>query len=229
MVSCGVLSPACYKLYVPRQCHQSLNKIDPSTDLPQKLSIQSFQKDLEIMSIQSWESRAAEKRASILAKIPAEWRLSPKKLEEAAQQRDTTGSFIQSFLTAEDVDIVTKDSVQIVDAIRHGRLTALRVTYSFCKTAAIAHQIVSENHDFGQNPQSTRRRAHIDIGARAIVFTKSSSTKPSKKQGNSMPTTQRNKVQLSGRYTVSPSVLRTSSTSRASIRRWDTLDTLEPT
>jgi amidase len=111
---------------------------------PQKLSIKSFRKDLEIMTFQTWENKAAEKRASILAKIPAEWMLSPNKLEEAAQQRDITGSFIQKFLTAAEVDIVTRDSVQIVDAVRDGSLTALQVTYSFCKTAAIAHQIVTE-------------------------------------------------------------------------------------
>jgi len=90
-----------------------------------------------------WEIKAGEKRASVLAKIPAEWRLSPADLELASKQRDLTGSFIQKYLDADTISIITKDSVPLVQAIRNGELTSLKVTTAFCKTAAVAHQIVS--------------------------------------------------------------------------------------
>jgi amidase len=37
------------------------------------------------------------------------------------------------------------DSKPIVGAVQAGKLTAVRVTTAFCKTAAIAHQIVSSS------------------------------------------------------------------------------------
>lgn len=91
----------------------------------------------------SWEVLAAKKRADTLAKIRPEWRLSSKDLERARGQRDLTGPFIQSFLLPDEVSIVSMESVDIVDSIRQEKLTAVQVTTAFCKTAAIAHQIVS--------------------------------------------------------------------------------------
>ena len=91
----------------------------------------------------SWEARAAEKRADTLAKIPLEWRLSPAELERASQQRDLTGPFMEGFLSPDEVAIVNMDSVSLVNAIKARELSAVKVTRSFCKTAAIAHQIVS--------------------------------------------------------------------------------------
>lgn len=90
----------------------------------------------------SWEDRAAAKRANIIAKIPAAWRLSLHDLERARDQRDLTGAFINQFLTEEDIFIISKDSVELAKCIEHGDLTAVDVTTAFCKTAAIAHQIV---------------------------------------------------------------------------------------
>lgn len=92
---------------------------------------------------QPWEIKAEEKRASTLAKIPAEWRLSPADLELASKQRDLTGAFVQKYLDSDTISIVTRDSVPLVQAIRSGELTSLKVTTAFCKTAAVAHQIVS--------------------------------------------------------------------------------------
>lgn len=93
-----------------------------------------------------WEARASKKRADTLAKIPPEWRLNQEDLRRAEEQRDLTGSFIQSFLLPDEVSIVSMESVDIVDNIRRGKLTAVQVTKAFCKTAAIAHQIVSLPH-----------------------------------------------------------------------------------
>lgn len=91
----------------------------------------------------SWEKKAAEKRASTFGKIPLEWRLDHADLERAKKQRDLTGSFIQQYLEPDEVAIISRDSVEIADAIRQGMLTAVAVTAAMCKAAAIAHQIVS--------------------------------------------------------------------------------------
>ncbi|KAI0856473.1 amidase signature domain-containing protein [Xylaria cubensis] len=89
----------------------------------------------------SWEARAAIKKADTLKKIPASWRLSREDLAKSEKQRDLTGSFIQGFLDADEISITSKDSVQLVQEIKDGKLTAVQVTSAFCKTAAIAHQI----------------------------------------------------------------------------------------
>lgn len=91
----------------------------------------------------SWKVSAATKRADTLNKIPPQWRLGPADLAAAQKQRDLTGPFIQQFLNADEVSIISRDSVAIVEDIKKGRLTAVQVTTAFCKTAAIAHQIVS--------------------------------------------------------------------------------------
>ena len=90
-----------------------------------------------------WEARAAAKRASTLEKIPWRWRLSPKDLERAAEQQNLTGAFIQQFLDEQDISIISMDSVPLANALMEGTLTAVQVTTAFCKTAAVAHQIVS--------------------------------------------------------------------------------------
>ncbi|KAK3371238.1 amidase signature domain-containing protein [Lasiosphaeria ovina] len=74
----------------------------------------------------SWEAQAAKKRADTLAKIRPEWRLSDRDLERAREQRDLTGPFIQSLLLPDEVSIVSMESVDIVDSIRYGKLTAVQ-------------------------------------------------------------------------------------------------------
>lgn len=91
----------------------------------------------------SWETRAAEKRASTLGKIPPEWRLDPADLERAKKQRDLTGPFIQKYLEPDEIAIISSGSVEIADAVGQGVLTAVAVAAATCKAAAIAHQIVS--------------------------------------------------------------------------------------
>jgi amidase len=90
----------------------------------------------------SWQSKAAAKRDAILASIPEEWRLAPADLKRAEGQRDITGPFIQQFLDDADIAIISLDTVPIVEAISNRKLSSLQVTKAFCKTAAIAHQIV---------------------------------------------------------------------------------------
>ena len=54
-----------------------------------------------------------------------------------------SGSFIESFLNNEDISIIQNDSTLLIEKLKTGEYTALRVAQAFCKTAAIAHQIVS--------------------------------------------------------------------------------------
>lgn len=95
---------------------------------------------------ESWEAKAAAKRSSTHAKIPKEWLLDQEDLAKAAKQRDLTGPFIEQYLTAEEVSIIRQGSVLIINNIRNGEYSAQQVTHAFCKTAAIAHQIVSNSY-----------------------------------------------------------------------------------
>ncbi|KAI1268908.1 amidase signature domain-containing protein [Xylariaceae sp. FL1019] len=98
------------------------------------------------MAPPSWKEKAAAKRADTLNKIPPEWRLSETDLAKAKSLRDITG-FIQQFLDADEIAVITKDSVEIVDRIRQGNWTSVKVTTAFCKTAAYAHQIGNCLHE----------------------------------------------------------------------------------
>ncbi|KAI1356104.1 amidase signature domain-containing protein [Xylaria sp. FL0043] len=109
----------------------------------------------------SWEARAAAKRADTLSKIRAEWRLSPADLAKAKKQRDLTGRFIHQFLDTDEVSIISRDSAQLVDDIREGRLTAVQVTTAFCKTTAIAHQLNNCLHEIFFD-QALERAAWLD-------------------------------------------------------------------
>ena len=90
----------------------------------------------------SWETKAAAKRAAIFAKIKPQWRLAPETLERARQQRDLTGSFVHGLLDRNTISITTMQSLSILEDISSGKLSATEVTTAFCKTAAVAHQIV---------------------------------------------------------------------------------------
>ncbi|KAI1384815.1 amidase [Hypoxylon trugodes] len=96
---------------------------------------------------ETWQAKAASKRANILTKINPEWRLSPNDIRKASAERDLTGPFIQRFLPPEDISIVSMDSVPIVSAIKQRKLTSLQVATAFCKTAAVAHQINNCLHE----------------------------------------------------------------------------------
>lgn len=91
---------------------------------------------------ESWEARAAAKRATTRAKVPREWILGPEEIEKASRQRDITGPFIEQYLLLQEISITNEGSVEIVGNIKAGLYTATEVTSAFCKRAAIAYQIV---------------------------------------------------------------------------------------
>lgn len=91
---------------------------------------------------ESWQAKAQRKRDQILQGIPEQWRLSRTDLERAALQRDLTGSFIQSFLDQETIEITSLETNEIVRSLQDRTLSALQVTTAFCQAASVAHQIV---------------------------------------------------------------------------------------
>lgn len=91
---------------------------------------------------EGWKGKAAAKRAATLDKIPLEWRLNQMELDKASKQRDLTGSFIQQYLTQDEMDVTQQDATALVSKIKQGEYTARRVCVAFCKAAAIAHQMV---------------------------------------------------------------------------------------
>ncbi|KLP12679.1 putative general amidase [Fusarium fujikuroi] len=99
------------------------------------------------MDENSWETRAAVKRAATLDKIPSEWRLSSEDLEHAHSQRDITGSFIERFLDEETASITSLKTVEILNAVSEQELTTMKVVRAFCQRAAVAHQINNCLHE----------------------------------------------------------------------------------
>ncbi|KAI1762701.1 amidase signature domain-containing protein [Hypoxylon sp. FL1150] len=109
----------------------------------------------------SWQEKAAAKRESVLSKIQPKWRLSPTDLDRAANRRDLTGGYVEEFLAPEETSIISLDSVALVEGIKQGKLCSVRVTESFCKAAAIAHQIDNCLHEIFFE-QALQRASYLD-------------------------------------------------------------------
>jgi amidase len=90
----------------------------------------------------TWKLKAEAKARATMDKITEEWRLPKAELDKAAEQRDITGPFIQQYLQSCEREIITEEATTLVAKLQKGLLTAREVTLAFCKTAAIAHQIV---------------------------------------------------------------------------------------
>ncbi|KAG9588737.1 amidase, partial [Aureobasidium melanogenum] len=92
-----------------------------------------------------WRQVAAEKRDSVLALIPEEWRIpAPPPAEE---QRDVTGKFIQQYLDPREIEITETEATEIVNKTSSGQWTAVEVTKAFCHRSAVAHQLVNCLHE----------------------------------------------------------------------------------
>ena len=89
----------------------------------------------------SWKATAKEKRDSILASIPSEWRIS--NIPSAKEQRDVTGKFIQQYLDEKEIEITETDAIGIAKKTKTGQWKAVDVAKAFCHRAALAHQLVA--------------------------------------------------------------------------------------
>lgn len=87
----------------------------------------------------SWEEKAADKRDRINASIPSEWKIHDL----------PTGDSVLDFpaqsgiLSSEELAITQSSASELVKKLASGELKAVDVTVSFCKRAALAHQLVS--------------------------------------------------------------------------------------
>lgn len=90
----------------------------------------------------SWESVAAKKRQALKNSIPAEW-VIPAEIFPPEDQLDVTNFPKDSgFFTDRELEITSTPAQGILDRLASGSWTAEEVTRTFCKTAAIAQQLV---------------------------------------------------------------------------------------
>lgn len=94
----------------------------------------------------SWKDVAATKRESILKSIPPKWHIP--QIPSCEKQNDVTGSYIQQFLDAKEIEITETDVVGIASQISSGNWKATEVAEAFCHRASLAHQLV-RFHYFG--------------------------------------------------------------------------------
>ncbi|KAH4340693.1 amidase [Parastagonospora nodorum] len=96
------------------------------------------------MATSNWESIAKQKRDSILAAIPQEWRISnPPSVED---QPDVT-TYVEQFLSKEELEITACSAEQIAQKCGSGEWSAEAVTRAFCHRAALAHQQLNCLHE----------------------------------------------------------------------------------
>ncbi|KAL8940141.1 MAG: hypothetical protein Q9211_002415 [Gyalolechia sp. 1 TL-2023] len=92
----------------------------------------------------SWQAAARAKVADLHSRIPKEWVLTDPDLENAKNQRALAGPFMEQYLNDDEKDVVGHDSVRLVEKIKCREYTAVDVARAYCKTAAIAQQIVGQ-------------------------------------------------------------------------------------
>jgi len=99
-------------------------------------------------SVPSWETIAANKRAARDALIPKSWLI---KVDDDVL--DVTGvPRTCGVLTPEEVTITETEAPKLVQQMINKELTSEAVVTAFCKRAAIAQQLVSEQY-FSGNPR----------------------------------------------------------------------------
>ncbi|CAF1189927.1 unnamed protein product [Rotaria sordida] len=94
-------------------------------------------------SLQSWEEKAAQKRASLYNLIPQGWRLSETILKNPPKNSTLVPSQC-GILSKLDLEITEIDDIEeLAHRIANGKYTAVQVTEAYCKRASIAHQLVN--------------------------------------------------------------------------------------
>lgn len=92
-----------------------------------------------------WKKIAKEKADSVFSLIPKEWRIE--KLPSVEEQRDVTGTYVQQFLSKQEIEITETDAVGIVARTSTGQWKSVDVTKAFCHRAALAHQLLNCLHE----------------------------------------------------------------------------------
>jgi amidase len=96
-------------------------------------------------SIITWHGAAEQKRQSLLALIPPEWRI-PTPIPLAKEQKNVTGAYVHQFLSSHEIKITETNAFDIVKNTSAGVWTATEVVTAFCHRAALAHQLVGPFH-----------------------------------------------------------------------------------
>lgn len=100
---------------------------------------------------QNWKAKAEQKYKQCQGQIPEEWKLPSEVMQGLVHPLETSKNDLielgvarrSGILTAKEIQITEEyDVQQLLKALAAGKLTALEVTVSFCKRAAIAQQLV---------------------------------------------------------------------------------------
>jgi amidase len=91
----------------------------------------------------SWETIASQKRAALKDSIPSQW-IIPSDIFPAEDQADVTAFPRESgFFTEHELEITSTNAADILKKVANKEWTAVEVAEAFCKTAAVAQQLVS--------------------------------------------------------------------------------------
>lgn len=100
-----------------------------------------------VLKMAQWEGLIADKLRDRASKIPPEWVLPRKIINQITQDANISAFDIlrhHDLLSREEVAITESyDAQSLHQEIIEGRLTSLQVCKAFCKRAAIAQQLVS--------------------------------------------------------------------------------------
>jgi hypothetical protein len=91
----------------------------------------------------SWESIAEKKRAALRDSIPSQWIIPSDILPPGDQADVTTFPRESGFFTEHELEITSTNAADILGKVASKEWTAVEVAEAFCKTAAVAHQLVS--------------------------------------------------------------------------------------
>ncbi|KAK0621986.1 amidase [Bombardia bombarda] len=91
----------------------------------------------------TWESISLQKRASLSASIPPEWRIPSHLLPPPSQTDVTIFPKTSGWFTPEELAITSSSAASLLSDLASGKLTSVAVTTAFCKRAAAAHQLTN--------------------------------------------------------------------------------------
>ncbi|RDW58417.1 amidase-5 [Coleophoma crateriformis] len=84
-----------------------------------------------------------KKNAEQLELIPLEWRIPAEQLPSDDQLRVVDVTSTCGVLSADELEIIFKDSSELSELLSTGKISCVVVTTAFCKAAAVAHQVTN--------------------------------------------------------------------------------------
>lgn len=95
----------------------------------------------------TWEEKVENKRKSLIALIPEQWRIPDDQLPSESQRSAISFLEQSNLLTAEELTITKLTVQELVQKIASGAYTATQVCKAYCHRAAIAHQLINCLHE----------------------------------------------------------------------------------